>query len=376
MHFRLFGHHLWPIYALTLAVLLAACQPKVIPMTSEEARRVAALTAKMSTRCVGRYLIDMPEEFVLNSESSTEIEGVKIYVKPMVGDVFNRMLNEREKELRQMTQPGRDRNRPHLRKTIAIHSPSLGLVFDRAEGTGSSDRSGRELELMAWRDGYQIQASIKATDLTFPEDAEDSIALQLKTDVDEKLAHLLNVYERIRGRKDTEVPTEQGLCFANGFLKGAPTDHEVILIQHHLNQAPDVSTVFHSLSDLVQDSELLDRGDGIERMLKANAGYTLRKGRALSLVADSQEWLMTKKDPDSGLLSQHMTLEANAKTGSAATPVVVFDLDTGVPIPAPPLTLEESAVRKPLQKVTLSEAESVALWDRISATLRPRPGAF
>ena len=43
MHFRLFGHHLWPIYALTLAVLLAACQPKVIPMTSEEARRVAAL---------------------------------------------------------------------------------------------------------------------------------------------------------------------------------------------------------------------------------------------------------------------------------------------------------------------------------------------
>lgn len=375
MHHLRFGC-LWPIHALILAVFLAACQPKTKPMPLEETQRVAAATAQMITRCVGRYLIDMPASFVLNSESSTEIEGIKIKVRPMDKVAFSRMLEEREAALRREMQPGPDRNRPHLRRSISIHAPSLGLVFDRAESTVSSDRSGRELELLAWRGGYQIQASIKATDLTFPEDAEDSIALQLKTDVNEKLEHLLNVYERIRGRKDTEMPTEQGVCFANGFLKGPPANQEVILIQHHLDQAPDVSTVFHSLSDLVQDDALLDRGASIERMLKETGGRTLRKGQARCQVADAQEWLMTKTDSESGLQYQHLTLEANSKNGSATTPVVVFNLDVGVPIPAPTQTIEQAAVRKPLEKVTLSEIESMALWDKISTSLRPRPGAF
>jgi hypothetical protein len=373
---RLHFGRLWPIHALILAVFLTACQPKAIPMTPAETQRIEGLTSQMSTRCVGRYLIDMPVSFVLNSESSTEIEGVAIMVRPMDKLMFVRMLDEREMSLRRQMQPGPDRNRPHLRKTISIREPSLGLVFDRAESIVSSDRSGRELELMAWREGYHIQASIKATDLTFPEDADDSIAQQLKTDVDKKLAHLLDVYERISGRKDTEVPTEQGVCFANGFLKGPPTDHEVILIQHHLDQSPDVSTAFHSLSDLVQSDSLLDRGASIEAMLKDTGGRTLRKGPARSQMPDAQEWLMSKRDVDSGLMYQHLTMEVNATTGSPATPVVVFDLDAGVPIPAPPQTLEQAAISEALKKTTLSEPGAIALWDAITATLRRRPGAF
>lgn len=363
-------------YVWLLAALLAACQPQATSMTSKESQRVEALTTNMSTRCVGRYLIDLPDSFVLNSESLTEIEGVKVRVKVLDRNMFNHALEHREAALKRAMQPGRDRNRPHLRKAMRLAGPSVGLIFDRAEGLVNSDRSGRELELMAWRDGYQITALIKATDLTFPEDANDSIGMQLRTDVDEKLAHLLSVYQRISGRKDTEIPTEQGVCFANGFLKGAATAKEVLLIQHHLAHAPDVSTVFHSMSDLVQDDSLLERGDNIEAMLKATGGRTLRKGVALTQIKDAQEWLMSKKDPDSGLTYQHLTMEANAKTGSAATPVVVFSLDAGIPIPAPPLTSEQAAERTPLAKVSFSEDEAVALWDRISATLRVRPGAF
>ena len=85
---------------------------------------------------------------------------------------------------------------------------------------------------------------------------------------------------------------------------------------------------------------------------------------------------MSKKDLDSGLMYQHLTLEANAKTGSAATPVVVFNMDAGTAIPRPPQTLEQTAFREPLKAATFSEAASVALWDKISATLRRRPGAF
>ena len=69
------------VLTLTLfAALLVACSPQTTPMTPEEAKRVEALTAKMTTRCVGRFLLDLPAEFVLNSQSSTEIDGVKIEI--------------------------------------------------------------------------------------------------------------------------------------------------------------------------------------------------------------------------------------------------------------------------------------------------------
>ena len=67
-------------------------QPKAIPMTPEEAQRVEALTANMTTRCMGRYLVDMPERFVLNPVSTTQIEGVKVAVQPMLKQHFEMAL--------------------------------------------------------------------------------------------------------------------------------------------------------------------------------------------------------------------------------------------------------------------------------------------
>ena len=67
-------------------------------------------------------------------------------------------------------------------------------------------------------------------------------------------------------------------------------------------------------------------------------------------------------------------LEANSKTGSAAAPLIVLDFGVGSRIPEAQFSLEEVAVRKPLDKATLSEPEAVALWDVVVPTLRPRPG--
>ena len=268
---------------------------------------------------------------------------------------------------------GEDRHLPLLRKALPVPGPAVGAVFDRAE-SDSSGRMGRTLELLAWRDGFQIAASINATDTTFPEDADDSIAKQLRTDVPEKLAHLMNFFERTRGLADGEVPAEQGVCIANGFVRGPASEKEDVEISYQLKDAEDVYFTFHSMGDLKQENELLDRGAAIEANLKTVEGRTLRKGSRKLKGLDAQEWLLTRKDE--AVMLHDFTLEANSKTASATTPVLILDFLNGVRVPHLPLTTEESATLKPLPNATLTEAESVALWDAVTPSLRPRPGAF
>lgn len=371
---------------LVLAAFLAACQPKAIPMTPEETQRMETLTANMTTRCVGRYLIDMPSSFVLNSESNTEIEGIKIAMRPMDKRLFEMTLAGREAELKRMHMAGKP-NRLFLKRVETAPVIALGKVFNRAEESGAAE-FGRTLELLAWRDGYEVRMSINSTDGTdIPFDTSvvgtpfEASGRRIwseykdRNDTPEKLAHLLKVYERVSGRKDTEIPTEQGVCFANGFVKGPPTDEEVLFIRHDLENAPDVGSTFHSLSNITEDTELLDRSAAIEADLKERSGRTLRKGKSSAQIPGAQEWLMTKKSRDSGLM-QAMTLEANSKIGSAATPVVIFGLNAGGGYRTQPKSNEEAATRPPLTKNTFSEAEAMSIWDKVSATLRPRPGAF
>lgn len=367
-----------PVLSIAAAALLAlstGCQPKAPAMTPEEIQRVEDFTSSMTTRCVGRYLIDLPQSFVLYSESNTEIEGIKIQVQPMDKQLFELTLAEQLSELERTKFHGSRRDLPFVRKISQIPGPALGVLIDRAEGQDTS-RLSRRLEISAWRDGFEITAFVDATDNSFPEHANDSIAKQLGNDTPEKLAHLLEVYERISGRKDTEIPTEQGVCFANGFLKGPPTDEEVVMVRHILSNTPDVGATFHSLSNITEDTELLDRGAAIEANLKERSGRTLRKGKSLAQIPGAQEWLMTMKGRDSDLMWQKMTLEANSKIGAAATPVVIFDLNAGGGYRTQPKSNEEAATRPPLTKNTFTEAESLAIWDKVTATLRPRPGAF
>ena len=357
------------LLTLSSILLLAACQPKheIPAMTPEESQVVETLTARLKPRCVGRYLIDLPIDFVLNPISTTKLEGVDITIKPMERGRFDAELTAR-KEAIAKERPVAGGKQPFLRAVHDIQDHS-GVVFDRAD---APDRAGigRTLELHAWRAGFSLHLEIAATNY---KDAGFDRPDDPPNDVPEKLAHLLNVYERVRGRDDLEIPAEQGVCFANGFLRGEPNDEEQVDLYYHLYSAKDVYFAFHSLSDLQQDDELLDRSKAIEAMLEEASGYTLRKGNVKGPIKSAQEWLMSKKSSDSGLLYQHFTLEANAKTGSAMTPVLILDMNAGIRIPGPALSLEQAAVAKPLSRTTFSEAQSVVLWDKVAPTLRPRP---
>jgi hypothetical protein len=361
------------LLALSSILLLVACQPKheISAMTPEETQAIDTLTARLKPRCVGRYLIDLPIDFVLNPITTTKLEGVDITIVPMERGRFDAELTAR-KEAIAKERPVAGGKQPFLRAVHDIQDHS-GVVFDRAD---APDRAGigRTLELHAWRAGFSLHLEIAATNY---KDAGFDRPDDPPNDVPEKLAHLLNVYERVRGRNDLEIPAEQGVCFANGFLRGEPNDDEKsqIDLYYHLRTAKDVYLSFYHLSGTgSEDDTLLERAPAIEKHLKAHNGQTLRKGKRDSHGLKFEEWLSSRESETSpGMMFHDMTMEMNSKSVTALTPLFIIDLDSGVRYPRPPSSLEEAAVRKPLTKATFSATQTVALWDKVTATLRPRP---
>lgn len=357
------------LLAAIAAMLTTACQSKAPEMTPEETRRIADLTERMSPRCVGRYLIDLPERFVLNSESTTELEGVKARVAPMGRGEFDATLRQVDARMRQEKIYGEDR--PSLLATHEIPG-GHGQVFNRS-ATREIEQA-RTLELHGWKDGYRFELLLNATDMTRAKRIREGDTR--RTDVQDKLTHLLKVYERIRGRKDTEVPSEQGVCFANGFLQGPATDAENVEFHHQWQDAPDVYFSYTVSSGIgPEDDTLLERGPAIEANLAKVNGKTLRHGARVSSGIPFDEWLMQRQSAH-GVMIYDFTLEANSKHGNAAHPLLHVDLTSGLERPAPSSTSGAIPAERPPLKATLGPAESLALWDKVTATLRPRPGAF
>jgi Tle cognate immunity protein 4 C-terminal domain/Tle cognate immunity protein 4 N-terminal domain len=353
---------------------LVACQPKALPMTPEETKRVEALTANMTPRCIGRHMIDLPEVFVLNSEADAEIEGVRLTVTAVSKVDFEMLFEATQTKLARQFQIGKNKNLPHLRRIIPLPSRTLGGVFDRAE-SDATGRGSRKFEAIGWRDGFQINAAILASDYSFPEYADDPIAKQLKSDVDEKLALLLKIFERVRGRTPTEQPQDPGLCIANGFVRGPAQENEQVNISFHLKDSPDVFFDFNHWTSVRAAKSLMDRKSIVEKDLATSGSKTIRAGKREIQGLPYEEWLVKGPTPDR-VPGNTFTLNGNETANEPTKPFVEFRLFNGLRIPARQRTMEESAQLKDLKKASFTDAEAISIWDKVTPTLRPRPGAL
>jgi hypothetical protein len=354
------------ILALTLIILMG-CAPKTPNLTEHEKKTMQDLTQEMTTRCVGRYLIDLPKAMKLNNQHNSKIEEVKVEVKLAFESDFENELEQRRKELSVQTLYGK--TDLMLKEIIPLTSDG-GLIFDRARSPSSNVL--RTLELHGWKDGYAIHMEIDARDMSFSTESRSSTDTR-QTTTPAKLQQLLSLFSRTQGRADSEIPNRQGTCIPNGFISGPAGVREDIGLVYELME--DVWLGFESDSGITGQNTLLDRGKDIEWGLSENEGKTVRKGSRKSTENFKfDEWLSSLRTNDH-VMGHLFLLEANSKAGSAKTPLLNIDLHNGLraPRPARPYDSPEPPA---IAKASLSEAEAVALWDAITQTLRPRPGAF
>ena len=319
------------------------------------------MTKNMKTHCVGRYLIDMPDDVLMVGGAT--VKGVMIKPTAMSHEAYLQEIADRKAELR--VTKSRDQH-PFLYADDEIDGQDTHYFIHRENpGYGPAYRA---FESYKWDHGYRFKLEIDGYDYLHPDqtDKPSTQALDVKNEVPEKTALVFDLVKRLRWRADDDIPAEPGLCFLGAFLSGKAGDDEYAWAQFVPTQNRDVSIGIGSNSGIQESNTLLQRAGEINLGLIAVGGWTLRKGVVKLPGIDAEEWLFTGKT-SSDVRGTKCLLEANSRTSNAQAPLLTLHLDSGS---------SNAFMQDEIEAASMSEAEAVALWDSVSRTLRPRPNAF
>ncbi|WP_429467701.1 T6SS immunity protein Tli4 family protein [Paraburkholderia sp. WSM4175] len=323
------------------------------------------LTANLKTRCVGRYLVDMPEGMYVSGYA--KMQGVDIEAKAMSHNAYEREIAQREMELNAIKSI-------HGYKSLYASSEAWGKdtkYFIHLESE-VADAASRVIEAYKWDHGYRIKMKVEGSDFTNPDQTSDPIVMQMtvKNDVPQKTSLVFGLLEKARGRADDEIPTEPGLCFYGGFVPAKAGSEEEVSTLYTFKGQDDINFAFETTPDLRDSITLLQHADSPEARaaLKAMDAKVIRKGTVELPGMKAEEWLFEGLKPGDGR-GDTFSLRANEITSSPSSPFLSMDLTTGGQV-----QIQSGYVK--LDKASLTTGEAVALWDAVSRTLRPRPNGY
>jgi hypothetical protein len=346
--------------------LLGACQRQP-PLTHQEQTTVNALSSNLKTRCVGRYLIDMPADATIFG--TINVRGVSIEAKAMSLEDYHKDIKVRSEELKTTRAWHGYR---FLYADAAIDGIPESHYFVSLSDPQPLTDAERIVEAYRWNRGHQIKMTVKAMN------ARNSVYFKDKpgvrddpdmTDTPEKTQQVISLLDRVRGRTDDEIPSEPGVCFLGGFLSGPQRDSEDVETHFVLPNRHDVSFDLKTNTDVHDPKTLLQRGDDINAALNQDPnGKSIRKGVVALQNMTAEEWL-AKGTTSFKVLGMFFSMEANTLPSNDRKPVVRLDMYTGERS-----RLNDGSI--PIEKASLDEAEALGLWNAVSRTLRPRPNGF
>ncbi|NLP60919.1 T6SS immunity protein Tli4 family protein [Paraburkholderia sacchari] len=348
-----------------LILTIAACDHKPAPLSQQEKQIVTELTANLKARCVGRYLVDMPED--ATEYGYAKIVGVDIEAKAMTEDAWREEVAQREAALKATR--SRDAY-PFLYEAGKARGENTYYFVHR--GTIYDDPGRRYIEAYKWDRGYRFLLKIEGSDFLHPDQTSDSIVKQLpiKNDVPQKTRLVFDLLEKLRGRSPDDIPTEPGVCFAGGFLPGKATDDQYVSGGFTLANNRDVAFEVSVDTKSQGKTSLLQRTNSPElrALLKAADGNVIRKGTVDLSDLKAEEWLSEGRRPGGGR-GNSFSLMVNETTSMPSSPYFALDMNTGGQ-----LEIQGKFVK--LDKGSLSTGEAVELWDSVSRTVRVRPGSL
>lgn len=340
---------------------------------------------ELTTRCIGRYLIDLPKDLNLAPGSGQQIDDVRLTVVPATAVEYKKALAERTRTLNAAVTSRKGVTYPVLRKTAPLPAGTEGVLFDAAKPESVSGRMARVIEVLTWRDGYLIKAEVDAIDTTFPEEKDnDTLQETVKTNVAEKTSLILDVVSRTSGRTDREIPTQQGVCIVNGFVRGAPTAGELIGAIYQFAQVDNFYMRISSTSLSRGKNTILDRIEKTRPMIERAKGKVFRKSKRDVSGMNGYEVaysLLTDEDAERGrVMIDQFIFELNSAEGSKHKPRLSVEVHNGDPLSQDTKEddggVEPEEPMPPLKPAPLATAAAESMWDKIIPTIRVRPGAF
>lgn len=353
---------------LAAQAILAACSPdKTISSEntvkmSTPSPRIEKLFAETKPICFGRFLIDVPVTAQV-IWGPTDVEWT-ITTYPKQAPRISGEINEKVRALKE-------------EKHVRMPSSYVG-TFD-----GANPQSKIVVGYASFEDSYEMKlhSYISLNPHAFVQTARSLLtdnALLIPPDPERYKATLStarDIAARLRVREETEVPAEPGICLDSGFV--AESDgkyYELVSVGFRFPEYPDVSFSVMSIK-----SNRVNRDDSLEAGLKEAKAMAeaAGEGRWYSKIKTLRHadrtvggWEGAEKlaliPPQPGEKGKPWYHEFVFKSIGVANdifhPYVNMEMSTSVE--------EDSKGEAP---PSLKDDEAVALWDKLTGSIRPRP---
>jgi hypothetical protein len=314
---------------------------------------IAQLFAKTRTVCIGRFLIDVPQESEIVYGPAWAPWEINAYAGK--GARFDALLAERLSEIEgeKRFAQGELREKDSL---VGVTIP--GAHADQKIVFGVSKAGGMI---------YQIDSYIKVNDGLFVQRADP-----IPEDREAVVQDLKSVATRIRSRPELEIPMEPGVCIEGAFISDAKeSGFEEMNLGVRLSRYPDVhfSLSLTKKDALVASDALaprIEQAGEVARKLGQGAWYsrikTLRRGDRA--IGKWKGYEILARKPSQGAVgeSHEFAFLSQGEAGNPLLPVLEMEMHSGV-----------RGNQLGRAKPSVSDEDAVAIWDKLTASIRPRP---
>lgn len=315
------------------------------------------MTDKMKTLCVGRFLIDLPEEAEIGLRGAS-IDGFDVSAFKETEEAFQTRVADREAQIRAVPDwLGGNKNLESVRE-VNTDSGLVGKIFMHSrtvdEGTRGNGRGGVERYRY---EGITTEALVHGQGI--------SIDLFYEDRAPEWIEDLPKLVNQLVVNPDMHIPTEPGFCMDRAFVRDplSADQREQIMMFARLPNHPDVEIMFIVSAGLKPEVHgVLARSGGAYASLSLADRMRITKLRAGEreiggLAGEELVELVVEENEARG---HSFWWEVNGTEDDVLVPHVVFRMSTG------------NGNRTPVPS-SLSDGAALGLWDKISSSIRLRP---
>jgi len=342
----------WVCGVTALALALASFFANSV-QTVHDKQKVAKMTDKMKTVCVGRFLIDLPAQ-------------VEVTIGPgAIGGIdLSSNVHESEDEFAIRIQKTEAEIAGALNEESRVSLESVRQLSGEAAEGKLFVHNRRRSKLHRGHHFVTVENVAVRSVLRFPGLSITGNADWIDPDYVDDVMRLLG---QIRPLLPDEIPKERGFCIADALVRD-PYEHrnsESVVMFAGLPGHPDVNIVLSSMSGTSPAPGLLQRNAAAaaREPVFVQMAFTNLREQARAIHGVQGEELVTRvREPNftTGYLFQW---EARGMKDDVLAPLLTLELESGTN----PVT-----GGKPVQS-TLSEEAMFDLWEQIASSIRLRP---
>ena len=317
-------------------------------------KEVKQMTEKMETYCVGRYLIDLPQDTIVNY-GSTRIDNV--YISFLELDLkqppFRERLKAREEELKAEKN---EAGMPSLEKAVDLSN---------AKQTGRLFQYGRSSVTLTGDDGKPFVAVSDEAQVWLHGPVYEEYRLQTDMIDADQIDDIVQLTRRLRPLPPNQIPTDPGFCFERGIILDPPTWDQVesIVLHFRMKKFPDgggnLSIGLNGGPTLAETLLQRDAKNDIKQQYASHFTRIFKGERVINGIPGEE--VSNKVKEMNGTRAHSFMWDTVGKLDDVLAPAITLDMDTGYGPPGNPLNS------------SLPDKAAQALWKKISDSIRLRP---